>query len=69
MHQIYMGTRSILFFGARGEAGLLHAVWMTLVGLLIGVVLGIVTTRFYDRKGYERTHRRKVAVTWYPAGI
>lgn len=61
MHQIYMGTRSILFFGARGEAGLLHAVWMTLVGLLIGVVLGIVTTRFYDRKGYERTHRPKVA--------
>jgi uncharacterized membrane-anchored protein YhcB (DUF1043 family) len=34
---------------------------MTLVGLLIGVVLGIVTTRFYDRKGYERTHRPKVA--------
>ncbi|XGU21477.1 hypothetical protein ACETU7_17625 [Rhodococcus sp. 3Y1] len=61
MHQIYMGTRSILFFGARGEAGLLHAVWMTLVGLLIGVVLGIVTTRFYDRKGYGRTHRPKVA--------
>lgn len=61
MHQIYMGTRAILFFGAHGDAGLTHAIWMTLLGLAIGLVLGFVVTRLYDRKGYERTHRAKTA--------
>lgn len=66
MHQIYTGTRSILFFGARSDAGLLHAVWMTLVGLVIGLVLGLVTTRFYDRKGLDRTHRTGSAGAEHP---
>ncbi|MGC0366063.1 YhgE/Pip-like protein [Rhodococcus sp. 27YEA15] len=61
MHQIYMGCRAILFFDARSDSGLLHAVVMTLAGLLIGLILGFVVTRFYDRKGFDRTHRPKGA--------
>ncbi|EKT79151.1 hypothetical protein WSS_A28789 [Rhodococcus opacus M213] len=57
MHQIYIGVRAIMFFGAAGDAGLIHAVWMTLAGLLIGLVFGAVITRFYDRKGLHRRHK------------
>ncbi|BAH48388.1 hypothetical membrane protein [Rhodococcus opacus B4] len=54
MHQIYRGVRAIIFFGASGAAGLIHAVWMTFAGLVIGLVVGAVITRFYDRKGLHR---------------
>ncbi|QTJ67566.1 SNG1 family protein [Rhodococcus sp. ZPP] len=57
MHQIYIGVRAILFFGAKGDAGLIHAVWMTAGGLLIGLIFGAVVTRFYDRKGLHRRHK------------
>lgn len=57
MHQIYLGVRAILFFGASGDAGLFHAVWMTLAGLVIGLTFGAVITRFYDRKGLRRSHK------------
>ena len=40
MHQIYRGVRAIIFFGASGDAGLIHAVWMTFAGLVIGLVVG-----------------------------
>jgi hypothetical protein len=57
MHQIYIGVRAIMFFGAADDAGLIHAVWMTLAGLLIGLVFGAGITRFYDRKGLHRRHK------------
>ncbi|MFZ2175844.1 MAG: DUF3533 domain-containing protein [Rhodococcus sp. (in: high G+C Gram-positive bacteria)] len=61
MHQIYLGVRDILFFGGGGDAGLLHAVWMTFAGLLIGLVFGAVITKIYDHKGLHREHRGHTA--------
>ncbi|RJO78444.1 DUF3533 domain-containing protein [Nocardia panacis] len=59
MHQVFLGLRSILFFDASGAAGLSRALWMTLLGLAIGLVLGAVVTKFYDYKGL---HRKPVQV-------
>ncbi|WP_433592676.1 YhgE/Pip domain-containing protein [Nocardia sp. CA-145437] len=54
MHQVFLGTRSILYFFGDGQAGLTRGVWMALLGLTIGVVFGLFITRYYDRKGLER---------------
>ncbi|WP_062991412.1 YhgE/Pip domain-containing protein [Nocardia anaemiae] len=54
MHQVYLGIRAILYFDADGSAGLSRAIWMTLLGLVIGLVLGGVVTRYYDRKELHR---------------
>ncbi|MFJ9363117.1 YhgE/Pip domain-containing protein [Nocardia sp. NPDC101769] len=54
MHQVFLGTRSILYFYGNGQAGLTRGVWMAVLGLTIGVVGGLFITRFYDRKGLER---------------
>lgn len=54
MHQIFLGTRSILYLNASADAGLLHAVSMTAVGLTIGLVFGIVFARVYDARGLRR---------------
>ncbi|MFF7940586.1 YhgE/Pip domain-containing protein [Nocardia gamkensis] len=54
MHQVFLGVRSILYFDANFEAGLTRGVWMAVLGLAIGLVLGAAITRFYDRKGLER---------------
>ncbi|APA95445.1 hypothetical protein NS506_01373 [Nocardia seriolae] len=54
MHQVFLGTRSILYFNGNGQAGLTRGFWMAALGLAIGVTLGLFITRFYDRKGLER---------------
>ncbi|WP_067720983.1 YhgE/Pip domain-containing protein [Nocardia yamanashiensis] len=54
MHQVFLGTRSILYFNGSGEAGLARGAWMTALGLGIGIVFGLAITIFYDRKGLER---------------
>ncbi|WP_063047418.1 YhgE/Pip domain-containing protein [Nocardia pseudovaccinii] len=54
MHQVYLGIRAILYFNADGSAGLSRAIWMTLLGLVIGLVVGGVVTRYYDRKELHR---------------
>ncbi|MEU2258027.1 DUF3533 domain-containing protein [Nocardia xishanensis] len=54
MHQIYLAVRAILFFDARASAGLGHGLWMTLLGLAIGLLLGVVATHLYDRRGLHR---------------
>lgn len=54
MHQVFLAIRSLLYFGGNGPAGLTRGFWMTVLGLAIGVTLGLVMTRFYDRKGLER---------------
>ncbi|MGW4246843.1 YhgE/Pip domain-containing protein [Nocardia sp. NPDC004722] len=54
MHQVYLGIRAILYFNADGSAGLSRAVWMTLLGLAIGLLLGGLVTRYYDRKELVR---------------
>ncbi|MBF6179347.1 DUF3533 domain-containing protein [Nocardia otitidiscaviarum] len=54
MHQVFLGTRAILYFNGSGVAGLTRGVWMAALGLAIGVVFGLLITRFYDHKGLER---------------
>ncbi|WP_329415322.1 hypothetical protein OG563_21525 [Nocardia vinacea] len=36
------------------SAGLSRGVWMAVLGLSIGLVLGTVITRYYDYKGLHR---------------
>jgi len=54
LRQIVGGTRSILYFNARGAAGLTRAFIATAVGLAFWVALGVAVTNWYDRKGYHR---------------
>jgi len=54
MHQVFLGTRALLYLDGRADAGLTRALAMTGIGLAIGLVLGAVTTWLYDREGYHR---------------
>ncbi len=56
MHQIFLGTRSLLYFQGRADAGLSHSLVTTTVGLIIGLAIGAAVTRFYDRRGLRREH-------------
>ncbi|MEV7281433.1 DUF3533 domain-containing protein [Streptomyces sp. NPDC093111] len=53
--QVVDGVRSILYFGARTDAGLGRAWTMTAVGFAGSLLLGVAVTRFYDRRGLHRT--------------
>lgn len=54
MHQVFLAIRALLYFDGDGAAGFTRGFWMTVLGLGIGVLLGLVATRYYDRKGLER---------------
>jgi hypothetical protein len=54
LRQILDGVRAILYFDARGDAGLTRAFVATALGLAFWVVLGAVVTNWYDRKGLSR---------------
>lgn len=54
MHQVFLGTRALLYFDGQADAGLSRALIMTTIGLVIGLLLGAVVTYFYDRRGYHR---------------
>ncbi|WP_433734780.1 ABC transporter permease [Nocardia sp. CA-129566] len=58
MHQVFVGVRAILYFDANFSAGLSRGVWMAVIGLAIGLVLGTLVTRYYDYRGL---HRRATA--------
>ncbi|MFC9590735.1 DUF3533 domain-containing protein [Streptomyces sp. NPDC056944] len=53
--QVVDGVRSILYFGARTDAGLGRAWTMTAVGFAVSLLVGLVLTRLYDRKGLHRS--------------
>jgi YhgE/Pip-like protein len=55
MRQVFLGISSIIYFDAQWDAGLSRALMMTVIGLLIGVLLGLIVTRYYDRKGLNRS--------------
>jgi YhgE/Pip-like protein len=54
LRQIIGGTRSILYFNARGAAGLTRAFVLTGIGLAFWLSLGAAVTNWYDRKGFHR---------------
>jgi uncharacterized phage infection (PIP) family protein YhgE len=54
MHQVFLGVRSLLYLNGHGDAGLSQALWMTSLGLVIGLAIGGIITRLYDRKGFHR---------------
>ncbi|WP_055401146.1 MULTISPECIES: YhgE/Pip domain-containing protein [unclassified Mycobacterium] len=54
MHQVFLGTRSLLYFKAHADTGISQALLMTTLGLVIGLLLGGIVTHLYDRKGFHR---------------
>jgi uncharacterized phage infection (PIP) family protein YhgE len=54
MHQVFLGTRALLYFDGHLDAGLTRALEMCTLGLFIGLLLGGIVTTIYDRRGYHR---------------
>jgi hypothetical protein len=54
LREILAGTRSILYFNARADAGLTGGVVAAGLGLVFWLVLGTAVVRWYDRRGFER---------------
>jgi uncharacterized phage infection (PIP) family protein YhgE len=54
LHQVFLGTRALLYFDGQADAGLSQGTAMSAIGLVIGVLLGGIVTRIYDRRGYHR---------------
>jgi uncharacterized phage infection (PIP) family protein YhgE len=66
-HQVFLGTRALLYLDGRADAGLSHSLLMTAIGLVIGLLVGVGATRVYDRRGrrpaVEATAAGPVAVS------
>ena len=54
LRQILAGTRSILYFGAQGAAGLTQGSVAAALGLLFWLILGTIVVKWYDRKRLYR---------------
>ncbi|MDX3457107.1 DUF3533 domain-containing protein [Streptomyces sp. ME02-8801-2C] len=54
LRQITGGVRSILYYGAQGDAGLTRGWVMMAVGLAAAALFGFGVTGWYDRKGLHR---------------
>ncbi|KOU35226.1 YhgE/Pip domain-containing protein [Streptomyces sp. WM6368] len=54
MRQLSDGVRAILYFDARGDAGLTRSWIMIAVGTVLALLFGFAMTRYYDRKGHKR---------------
>ncbi|SOB81199.1 YhgE/Pip domain-containing protein [Streptomyces sp. 1331.2] len=54
MRQLSDGIRAILFFDARGNAGLARGWIMIAIGVVLALAFGFGMTRYYDRKGLHR---------------
>ncbi|MER6096579.1 DUF3533 domain-containing protein [Streptomyces sp. NPDC001728] len=52
--QVVDGVRSILYFGARADAGLGRAWMMVGIGFAVSFALGLALTHLYDRRGLHR---------------
>jgi hypothetical protein len=63
MRQVFIGTRALLYFDGRLDAGLGRSLTLTVIGLAIGLVFGALLTWIYDRKGIHR-----IAAVPEPAG-
>jgi ABC-type multidrug transport system permease subunit len=56
LRQVLAGTRSIMYFGARGDAGLTRGTLEAALGLLFWLIVGTATVRWYDRRRLYRIH-------------
>ncbi len=54
MRQAFLGSRALLYFDGRADAGLSRALIVGVIGLGIGLVFGAVVAWFYDRTGIHR---------------
>ncbi|MEW1718242.1 DUF3533 domain-containing protein [Streptomyces sp. NPDC093109] len=54
MRQLSDGVRALLYFGARGDAGLTRAWTMIAIGAALALLFGFAMTAYYDRKGHTR---------------
>ncbi|MGW6838524.1 YhgE/Pip domain-containing protein [Streptomyces sp. NPDC054949] len=54
MRQLSDGVRAILYFDARGDAGLTRSWIMIAVGVALALLFGFAMTGYYDRKGLKR---------------
>jgi uncharacterized phage infection (PIP) family protein YhgE len=55
MHQVFLGTRALLYLDAQADAGLSQGLTMSAIGLAVGLLLGGIATHIYDRRGYHRS--------------
>jgi uncharacterized phage infection (PIP) family protein YhgE len=53
MHQVFLGTRSLLYLDGQADAGLSESLTLSGIGLLIGLLLGGILIRFWDGRGYR----------------
>ena len=56
LRQVLAGTRSIMYFDARADAGLTRGTLAAGLGLLFWLALGTAVVRWYDRKHLYRLH-------------
>lgn len=54
MRQLSDGVRAILYFDARGDAGLTRSWIMIVIGAVLALLFGFAMTAYYDRKGHKR---------------
>ncbi|MFG2716084.1 YhgE/Pip domain-containing protein [Streptomyces goshikiensis] len=54
MRQLSDGVRAILYFDARGDAGLTRSWIMIAIGAVLALVFGFAMTTYYDRAGHKR---------------
>lgn len=54
LRQVLLGTRAIMYFGARGDAGLTHSLILIACELAFWALLGLAVTSWYDHKRLYR---------------
>ncbi len=64
LRQILSGVRAILYFNSALDAGLGRALILTSIGLVFWVLIGVVVTIWYDRRGFYRMEPEILAYTY-----
>jgi YhgE/Pip-like protein len=67
LRQVLAGTRSIMYFGARGDAGLTRGTLAAALGLLFWLAIGTAIVKWYDHRRLYRLHPDVIAHETKPA--
>ncbi len=62
LRQVLGGVRAILYFDARGDAGLTRGIIVNSIWLVVWVMVGAAVARWYDRRGMDRLSPDVLAV-------